>query len=77
MLASRALVVGCLHGMEGSGAIVLMALPALHSEVQAFAYFAFFGTGSILGMLASSFVMTVPLGYAARRWAWVAAYHPR
>src|SRR5262249_46733918 len=35
--ASRALVVGGLHGLEGSGAVVLLALPALRSPLQAFA----------------------------------------
>jgi high-affinity nickel-transport protein len=68
-LASRALLVGGLHGMEGSGAVVLVALPALHSATQAFVYLALFGAGSILGMLASSLLLALPLGYAARRFA--------
>jgi hypothetical protein len=67
--ASRALLVGGLHGMEGSGAVVLVALPALHSATQAFVYLALFGAGSILGMLASSLLLALPLGYAARRFA--------
>ena len=69
-LASRALVVGGLHGMEGSGAVVLVALPALRSAGGAFVYLALFGVGSILGMVFSSFVVSLPLGMAARRWAW-------
>lgn len=71
-LASRALVVGGLHGLEGSGAVVLVALPALRSAHAAFAYLALFGAGSILGMLASSLLLSLPLGFAARRWAWSA-----
>ncbi|MCU1281162.1 MAG: putative nickel transporter [bacterium] len=71
-LASRALVVGGLHGMEGSGAVVLVALPALRSTAQAFSYLALFGVGSILGMLASSLLVALPLGLAARRWTWSA-----
>ena len=69
-LASRALVVGGLHGMEGSGAVVLVALPALHSAVQAFLYLGLFGVGSIAGMLLSSLGVSWSLGYAARRWQW-------
>ena len=69
-LASRALFVGGLHGMEGSGAVVLVALPALRSAGSAFIYLALFGVGSILGMIFSSFVVSLPLGLAARRWAW-------
>ena len=69
-LASRALVVGGLHGMEGSGAVVLVALPALRSTGAAFLYLGLFGAGAILGMLASSLLLSLPLGFAARRWAW-------
>ncbi|MDB4968862.1 MAG: urease accessory protein [Myxococcales bacterium] len=68
--ASRALLVGGLHGLEGSGAVVLIALPALRSTTQAFVYLGLFGAGSILGMLASSLAMSLPLGFAARRWTW-------
>ena len=70
LLASRALVVGGLHGMEGSGAVVLVALPALRSTGAAFLYLGLFGAGAILGMLASSLLLSLPLGFAARRWAW-------
>ncbi len=69
-LASRALVVGGLHGMEGSGAVVLVALPALRSPMQALVYLGLFGVGSILSMLMSSLALAMPLRYAARRWAW-------
>lgn len=69
-LASRALVVGGLHGLEGSGAVVLVALPALRSPLQAVWYLALFGAGSILGMLLSSLAVSMPLAWAARRWAW-------
>jgi len=69
-LASRALFVGGLHGMEGSGAVVLIALPALRSPTAAFVYLGLFGAGSILGMLLSSIALSLPLGWAARRFSW-------
>jgi sulfite exporter TauE/SafE len=68
-LASRALFVGGLHGMEGSGAVVLIALPALRSPAAAFVYLGLFGAGSILGMLLSSIALSLPLAWAARRFA--------
>jgi hypothetical protein len=68
-LASRALFVGGLHGMEGSGAVVLIALPALRSPAAAFVYLGLFGVGSILGMLLSSIALSLPLGWAARRYS--------
>jgi sulfite exporter TauE/SafE len=68
-LASRALFVGGLHGMEGSGAVVLIALPALRSPAAAFVYLGLFGAGSILGMLLCSLALSLPLAWAARRFA--------
>ena len=49
---------------------MLVALPALHSPLQAFLYLGLFGVGSIFGMLVSSIAVSMPLRYAARRWAW-------
>ena len=62
----RAFAIGALHGLEGSGAVVLIALPALRSTAHALAYLAVFGVGSILGMIACSVALTLPLG-ALRR----------
>ena len=66
---SRALAIGGLHGMEGSGSVVLIALPALRSPAHALAYLALFGAGSIAGMLACSILLAAPMK-AARRLAW-------
>jgi hypothetical protein len=66
----RALFIGGLHGLEGSGAVVLMALPALHGTPRAVLYLALFGGGSILGMLVSSLVVSIPASFTARRFAW-------
>jgi hypothetical protein len=67
---SRALVVGGVHGLEGSGAVVLLALPALPSVAAAGAYLGLFGAGAIVGMLAATLILSLPLGLAARRWTW-------
>jgi hypothetical protein len=40
-----------LRGVEGSGALVLLALPSLRSPAAGMAYLAAFGAGSILGMV--------------------------
>ncbi len=65
----RALLVGGVHGIEGSGAVVLLALPGLRSTGAAAGWLAAFGAGSIGGMLACSLAVTLPLGIAARRLA--------
>jgi ABC-type nickel/cobalt efflux system permease component RcnA len=65
-LAARALLVGMMHGMAGSAALILLGLEALRSPVWAFAYIAVFGVGSIVGMLLLSAVIAVPLRFSSR-----------
>jgi sulfite exporter TauE/SafE len=67
--AARAFLVGGVHGVEGSGAVVLLALPSVHSVATAAVYLGAFGLGSVAGMVACSFAVTLPLGLAARRFA--------
>jgi high-affinity nickel-transport protein len=57
----RALVIGGLHGLEGSGAAVLVALPSVHSPAHALGYLALFGAGALTGMLGCSLALSVPL----------------
>jgi hypothetical protein len=67
--AARAFLVGGVHGIEGSGAVVLLALPSVRSTGAAAVYLGAFGLGSVAGMIACSFAVTLPLGLAARRLA--------
>jgi ABC-type nickel/cobalt efflux system permease component RcnA len=62
---ARALVVGLIHGMAGSAALVLLALERAPSVVTGLAYIALFGAGSIVGMAALSAVISVPLRLSA------------
>jgi ABC-type nickel/cobalt efflux system permease component RcnA len=66
-VSGRALVVGMVHGLAGSAALVLLALSGAGSFGAGLAYIALFGVGSILGMAALSAVIAVPLLGAARR----------
>ena len=62
----RSLVVGMVHGLAGSAALVLVALSGVGTFWQGMAYIGFFGVGSILGMAALSVAIAVPLRGAAR-----------
>jgi ABC-type nickel/cobalt efflux system permease component RcnA len=66
MLPLRALLVGMMHGMAGSAALMLLTLQALRSPWLGLIYIALFGLGSLLGMGLFSALIAVPLG-AARR----------
>jgi hypothetical protein len=58
--AGFAYTVGLVHGLAGSGALVLAVLGAIRQPVWAAAYILLFGLGSVLGMLAAVGLMRVP-----------------
>jgi ABC-type nickel/cobalt efflux system permease component RcnA len=69
-LLARALLVGSVHGMAGSAALVVVSLQAVGSVPQAIGYMAVFGAGSVLGMVLFSLIIALPLrvrgGYLER-----------
>jgi hypothetical protein len=62
----RALLVGSVHGLAGSGALVLLAMQMIGSGLLALVYVACFAVGSILGMVAFSLVLTLPFALSPR-----------
>jgi len=66
----RALVVGMMHGMAGSAALILLTLETAHSAGTAVLYVLPFGIGSIVGMVTFSAVISLPLSYA-RDFSWL------
>jgi len=62
----RPLVVGMIHGAAGTGALMLLVLSTIHSPLQALMYIVIFGVGSVAGMLVVSFLLAVPLQWAAQ-----------
>jgi ABC-type nickel/cobalt efflux system permease component RcnA len=65
-LPHRALLVGLMHGLAGSAALLLVTLTTLTSAWLGLAYILFFGAGSILGMAALSAVIALPLRGTAK-----------
>ena len=60
----RALLVGMMHGMAGSAALILLTLETVVSPGAGLLYIALFGLGSILGMALLSVVIAIPLRYS-------------
>ena len=56
----RSLVVGIIHGLAGSGALMLVVLSTIQSVPLGIAYIAIFGVGSIAGMAGISTLMGIP-----------------
>ena len=67
----RALIVGLIHGMAGSAALILLTLNTVTSPLIGILYILLFGTGSIIGMAILSAVITVPLRYTANTLSWL------
>ncbi len=63
----RALLVGLVHGMAGSAALILLTLQTLHDPWTGMAYMLLFGLGSMVGMAAVSAVIALPLQITGRR----------
>ena len=68
-VARRPFVVGVVHGLAGSAGLMLAILAAIPSPSLALAYVAIFGAGSVVGMVAMSAVLGLPLLLAAERFA--------
>jgi len=56
----RPLLMGALHGLAGSGALLLLALATMPSTLQVLLYITLFGIGSMVGMLAVSGLIGIP-----------------
>src|SRR5439155_20548162 len=70
--ARRSLGFGLLHGLAGSGAILVLLVVAAPTRGAQLAYFAAFGLGTVGGMMLVSAVLATTLRRAsqrAERWA--------
>ncbi|HEX9116037.1 MAG TPA: urease accessory protein [Anaerolineae bacterium] len=66
----RTLLVGLMHGMAGSAALLVLAVSQASSVALGLGYVALFGIGSMIGMGALSTVIAVPLALSARWLSW-------
>lgn len=66
----RTLLVGLMHGMAGSAALLVLAVSQASSVVAGLGYVALFGIGSMVGMGALSAVIAIPLALSARWLTW-------
>jgi hypothetical protein len=65
-LAKQPLVIGCIHGLAGSGALAAVVLSRMASPLAGLAYMAVYGGGAALGMAALAGVAGVPLARLVR-----------
>lgn len=63
----RALLIGMVHGLAGSAALMLLVIPTIGSRTIGLVYVVVFGVGSIGGMMLMSFLVGLPFHFTAVR----------
>jgi ABC-type nickel/cobalt efflux system permease component RcnA len=58
------MLVGMVHGLAGSAALMLVVLSAAHTLWEGIAYILLFGAGSILGMVALGVLISLPFFFS-------------
>ena len=66
----RSLLVGLMHGMAGSAALLVLTVSQAKNPVQGVLYVLLFGVGSMLGMGALSTVVAGPIAASAKFLTW-------
>lgn len=59
----KSYIIGCIHGLAGSGSLVVLALSALHNLENILSFIMVFGIGSILGMMLVSSAIGLPFSF--------------
>ena len=63
----KSLLLGCVHGLAGSAALVLLTLSTVDHWSQGLAYILVFGLGTVGGMFLFTLLLGVPFALSARR----------
>ena len=64
---NRSVVIGVVHGLAGSGAVALLALPMIREPAWAILYLLIFAAGTIAGMMLITAIIALPITYSANR----------
>ncbi len=67
----RTLMIGLMHGMAGSAALILLTMETVDSLWLGLWYMLLFGIGSMLGMAILSIIIAIPLRASAKGLTWM------
>ena len=70
-LSPRSVLIGMVHGLAGSAALMLLILPVIPSPALALLYIVIFGIGSIGGMMAMSVLIGLPFHFTAGKFSFL------
>ncbi|MED1467236.1 sulfite exporter TauE/SafE family protein [Bacillus salipaludis] len=63
----KSMVIGLVHGLAGSGAMVLLTMSTVKSVLESAVYIVIFGFGTVFGMLFFTTILGVPFIFSAKR----------
>ncbi len=66
-LEARPIIIGMVHGLAGSGALMLLVLSTISSPAVGIFFIIIFGVGSIGGMMLMSALISLPIRFTADR----------
>lgn len=66
-LSPRSIIIGMVHGLAGSAALMLIVVPQISSPWLGLGYILIFGIGSIAGMMAMSFLIGLPFHFTEQK----------
>lgn len=64
---AKSFVIGSIHGLAGSAAMVLLTLTSVNTTMEAFQFILIFGVGTIAGMLLFTTALGLPFIWTASR----------
>ncbi len=70
----KSLIIGIIHGLAGSGALMLLILPTIDSAILGLTYIMIFGIGSIVGMIGVSTLISLPFVFTAQKSKYINKY---
>jgi sulfite exporter TauE/SafE len=62
----KSLIIGFIHGLAGSAAMVLLTMTTVESYFQAFLYICVFGVGTIIGMFFFTTILGLPFIFGSK-----------
>ena len=66
LISPKSLMVGLIHSLAGSAAVLIMLIPTINSNVMGIGYIVLFGLGTIISMSVVTLLLSVPIKTAFR-----------
>jgi sulfite exporter TauE/SafE len=63
----KSMLIGFVHGLAGSGAMVLLTMSTVNSVWEAIFFILIFGVGTVIGMLFFTTIIGIPFVYSAKK----------